>query len=470
MVLRVYNTLTHAKETFAPRRGRRVNMFVCGITPYDATHVGHARTYVAFDVVARYLRHRGYRVFYLQNVTDIDDRILNRVAESGEAWDALGERHFQDYLETMERLGVTSVNLYARATDYLPEILEQVEALLAQRHAYRVDGDVFYEVATFDGYGKLSRVKLEELRAGARVAVDERKRDPQDFALWKAQKPGEPAWDSPWGPGRPGWHIEDTAISIAHFGPRYDIHGGGNDLLFPHHEAEIAQAEAFTGEAPFVKYWMHTGFVVIKGERMGKSLGNVVPVRDVLAEYDAEVLRFFLLYTQYRGPIDFTPEALQEARSAYDRLTEGLTRAQAEIRDAPEAERLGDEALQAALQDASVAFYAAMDDDFNTREALGALFRLTSAFHTAADRGVSRPLLEEYLRALATHGGILGLLRPRGGAGEELLEGLVGLLLRLREEARERKDYETSDRIRSELQKLGLEIQDTPQGARWRVG
>ncbi|MFQ5839068.1 MAG: cysteine--tRNA ligase, partial [Thermoplasmata archaeon] len=304
MGLKLYNTLTRTKEEFLPLQGKRVKMFVCGITPYDYSHVGHARTYVAFDVMARYLRHKGYSLFYLQNVTDVDDKIIARSSERGLEWDKLGDSCFQDYLRTMAALNVTSVNLYAKATDYIPEIIEQVEALLDKGYAYRVNGDIFYQVSKFQGYGKLSGVKLEELRSGARVKVDERKRDPQDFSLWKSRKPGEPYWDSSWGPGRPGWHIEDTAISIAHFGPQYDIHGGGNDLIFPHHEAEIAQAEAFTGMKPFVKYWMHTGFVVIKGERMGKSLGNIIPVKEVLERYDPEVLRFFLVYTQYRSPID----------------------------------------------------------------------------------------------------------------------------------------------------------------------
>lgn len=469
MTLQVYNTLTREKEPFVPRRGKRVSMFVCGITPYDATHVGHARTYVAFDVVARYLRHRGYRVFYLQNVTDVDDNILNRSAERDVPWDELGNAHFEDYLETMEALGVTSVNLYARATDYVPEILEQVEGLMERGHAYAVDGDIFYAVSTFDGFGKLSGVKLDELRAGARVEVDERKRDPQDFALWKSQKAGEPAWESPWGPGRPGWHIEDTAISIAHFGPQYDIHGGGNDLIFPHHEAEIAQAEAYTGQAPFVKYWMHTGFVVIKGERMGKSMGNVVPVREVLAEVDPEVLRFFLVYTQYRGPIDFTLEALEEAESAYARLLEGLSVARADREDAPEDGRPGDPDLRDALTEASAAFHTAMDDDFNTRDALGGLFRLTSAFYAAREKGLSRPLLEDYLTAFDVYGELLGLFRGPEAVAGELVGALVRLLLQLREEARRRKDYDTSDRIRKELRRLGVDVQDTDKGPRWRL-
>ncbi|MEE9600490.1 MAG: cysteine--tRNA ligase [Thermoplasmata archaeon] len=469
MGLKLYNTLARAKEEFEPLQGRRVKMFVCGITPYDHTHIGHARTYVAFDVIARYLRHRGYSLFYLQNVTDVDDRILTRAPEVDIPWDDLGDEYLADYLKTMEALGVTSVNLYAKATDYIPEIIEQVEGLLAGDYAYQVDGDVFYQISSFQDYGKLSRVKLEKLRSGARVEVDKRKRNPQDFALWKSRKPGEPHWDSPWGAGRPGWHIEDTAISVTHFGPQYDIHGAGNDLIFPHHEAEIAQAEAFTGRKPFVKYWMHTGFVVIKGERMGKSLGNIIPVKEVLERYDPEVLRFFLVYTQYRSPIDFTYEALEEARRAYGRITEALERARAELSEAREERGDGDEELRGAIASASSDFFEAMDDDFNTRDALAALFSLTSTFRVDLGRGLSAGSLREFLDAFETYGTILGLFRGVAAPSVDLIDGLIGLLLRLREDARRGGDYEASDRIRKELTKLGVRLEDTSKGPRWRL-
>ncbi|MFQ5908864.1 MAG: cysteine--tRNA ligase [Thermoplasmata archaeon] len=469
MALQVFNTLSRTKEDFSPLRGKRVDMFVCGITPYDYTHVGHARTYVTFDVVARYLRHRGYSVFYVQNVTDVDDRIVTRSAESGTPWDELGNTFLEDYLETMHRLGVTSVNLYARATEYIPEIIEQVSGLVEKGFGYQVDGDVFYEVNRYPSWGQLSRVKQEELRAGARVEVDERKRDPRDFALWKAEKPGEPTWDSPWGPGRPGWHIEDTAITISHFGPQYDIHGAATDLIFPHHEAEIAQAEAFTGVTPFVKYWMHGGFVVTKGERMGKSLGNIVPVQDALEHVEPEVLRFFLVNTQYRGPIDFTFRALDEAKNAYARLTEALGRAREERDDAPKGKAPGDGALRKALKGATQAFQWAMDDDFNTRDALGALFQLTTAFNTAVEKGLSQASLQAYLDAFDVYGRVLGLFRTRPGASSETVRGLIRLLVGLREEAREKGDFETSDRVRKALRDLGIDLQDTSKGPRWRL-
>ncbi len=468
MSLRLYNTLSRTKEDFTPLQGRRVKMFVCGITPYDDTHLGHARTYVAFDIIARHLKRRGYSLFYLQNVTDVDDRILARAPEAEVPWDELGDRYFADYLRLMGALNVTSVNLYAKATDYIPEIVEQVETLVDRGYGYQVDGDVFYEIAKFEDFGKLSGVKLKEQRAGARVEVDERKKDPRDFALWKARKPGEPHWESPWGEGRPGWHIEDTAISIAHFGPQYDIHGAGNDLIFPHHEAEIAQAEAFTGLKPFVKYWMHTGFVVVKGERMGKSLGNVVPVKELLKEYDPEVLRFFLAYTQYRGPIDFTYDAMEEAKAAYQRLMDSLLRARQALHEAGEGREKGDRELRKALGGATKAFGEAMDDDFNTREALAAIFRLTNTFSSAYDRGLSAGALSEFLAEFENYGSILGLFQATSARSAERLEGLVRLLVNLRDESRRNKDFETSDRIRKELRQLGVQVEDTAEGSRWR--
>src|SRR5881398_3400210 len=280
MPLRVYNTLSRKKEAFVPLHGKRVSMFVCGITPQDQTHLGHAKTYVAFDVIARYLRSKGYHVFYLQNVTDIEDRIIAKMKSTRRAWDDIVAQYFAEFRDVMERLQCTSVDVYAFATDYIDEIVEQIQGLIRKGHAYVAeDKSVYFDTTTFSGWGKLSGQKVEELRPGARIEIEERKRHPADFVLWRAQKPGEPAWDSPSGPGRPGWHIEDTAITIRHFGAQYDLHGGGTELAFPHHEAEIAQAESFTGVTPFVRYWMHGGMVMVSGAEMHKSLGNFWPAR-----------------------------------------------------------------------------------------------------------------------------------------------------------------------------------------------
>jgi len=467
MPLRVYNTITRQKEDFVPLRGRRVTMFVCGLTPYDHSHLGHAKTYVAFDVVARYLRHKGYSVFYVQNVTDIDDHIVDAMKERSLPWQDVIRPYWEEYVRAMEQLNVTSVNLFARATDYAPEIVEQVQGLIAKGHAYAVGGDVYYAVDSFDGWGKLSGQKTEELLPGARVEVDARKRNPADFALWKSQKPGEPAWDSPWGKGRPGWHIEDTAITISHFGSRYDIHGGATELMFPHHEAEIAQAEAFTGERPFVKYWMHTGLLNVKGEKMSKSLGNFWSMRDALAQYDGEVLRFFLVYAHYRSPIDYSREALEEAKAAYGRLTQTIQNLEAQMRSAP-TEGTGDGPLRTAANVALEAFEAAMDDDFNTREALAAVFDFANAVNRALGHA-GKGALAEGAAAFETFGQIIGLWRQRQAGPEGLAESLVGALVELREDARSRKDFALSDRIRDLLAVRGILLEDTKTGVRWKV-
>jgi len=466
MALRVHNTLTRQKEEFAPLRGRRVNMFVCGLTPQDHAHLGHAKTYVAFDVVARYLRHQGYSVFYLQNVTDIDDRIIGAMRETGLGWQDVVRPFWEEYLEAMDALNVTSVNLYARATDYIPEIVDQVRSLIALGYAYAVDGDVYYAVGSFDGWGKLSGQKTEELKPGARVEVDAKKRNPADFALWKAQKPGEPAWDSPWGPGRPGWHIEDTAITIHHFGSQYDVHGGATELLFPHHEAEIAQAEAFTGKRPFVRYWMHTGLLNVKGEKMSKSLRNFWALKDALAQYDGEVLRFFLVYAHYRSPIDFSPEAVDEANAAYGRLTDTIGNLEAELRSAPES-GFQDQVVRAAARSARETFEAAMDDDFNTREALAAVFDFAGVVNKALGH-TGRDALADALAAFETFGEVLGLWRRRKGRVAAVSEGLIDALVALREDARKRKDFRTSDRIRDLLAADGIVLEDTKTGLRWK--
>ncbi len=466
MALRVYNTLSRSKEPFEPLHGKRVAMFVCGITPQDSTHLGHAKTYVAFDVIARFLRHKGYDVFYLQNITDIEDRIIEKVEKTGRDWKDIVAEYLAEYMDVMEKLRCSSVNVYARATEYVPEIIEQIQALLEKGHAYVADGSVYYDTTKYAGWGKLSGQKVEEHVPGARVSVDERKRNPADFAVWKAQKPGEPAWNSPWGLGRPGWHVEDTAITIRHFGAQYDIHGGATELMFPHHEAEVALAEAYTGVEPFVKYWMHGGMLMVKGEEMHKSLANFWAVKDVLAKYEPEVVRFFLLHAQYRSPIDFSPDLLEEARRTYDRLRETVRTLEAERRKAPE-KGPSDADLTAATRVMLKAFDAAMSDDFNTREAVAAIFEYVREVNRAVDAGVGRAALEEAYEAFATVGEVLGLLEERTEA-EGLVDGLVDLLIGLREDARGRKDFGAADRIREALAELGIVLEDTRDGVRWK--
>ncbi|HKZ99781.1 MAG TPA: cysteine--tRNA ligase [Thermoplasmata archaeon] len=467
MPIRIHNTLTRKKEDFVPLHGRRVSMFVCGITPYDSTHIGHAKTYVAFDVVARFLRHKGYEVFYLQNVTDIEDRLIDRMHASGRDWADLVREFFDEYHAMMKALGCTSVNVYAFATHYIAEIIEQIEGLLAKGFAYASeDGSVYFDTTRYAGWGRLSGQKVEEHIAGARVAVDERKRHPADFVLWKAQKPGEPAWDSPWGKGRPGWHIEDTAITIRHFGPQYDLHGGATELMFPHHEAEIAQAEALTGVSPFVKYWMHGGMLMVSGEEMHKSVGNFWAVKDALGRWEPEVLRFFFLNAQYRSPIDFTPDGIDEAARSYDRLREAIRTIDAVRRRAPE-RGPADDALRVATKRALAAFDATMSDDFNTREAIAAMFEFARDANKAIDAGVGKGPADEAAAAFRTIGEVLGLFRgarPEEGLVDELLDLIVGL----REDARVRKDFAAADRIRDALGRLGIGLEDTRDGVRWK--
>ncbi len=467
MPIQVYNTLSRTKEPFVPLHGRRVSMFVCGITPQDQAHLGHAKTYVAFAVIARFLRHKGYRVFYLQNVTDIEDRIIEKMAATGRDWKDIVSQYLTEYMEGMEKLGCTSVDLYAFATDYMEEIIGQIEGLLAKGYAYVAeDGSVYYDTTKFPDWGKLSGQKVEEHRPGARVAVDERKRHPADFVLWKAQKPGEPAWDSPWGKGRPGWHIEDTAITIHHFGPQYDIHGGATELMFPHHEAEIAQAEALTGAKPFVKYWLHGGMLMVKGEEMHKSLGNFWAVRDALARWDPEVLRFFFLNAHYRSPIDFSPEAIDEASRSYARLRETVANLEASRRKASESGP-ADADLRSATRRALEAFDEAMSDDFNTREALAAIFEYAREVNKALDLGAGTVVLDEAAAAFRTFGEVLGLFSPKLEVAG-LAEPLLDLVVALREDARRRKDFATADRIRDALAALGIVLEDTKDGVRWK--
>jgi len=457
----VYSTLSRTKEEFKPLKGRIVKMFVCGPTVYDHPHIGHAKTYVAMDVVARYLRFKGYSVFYVQNITDIDDKIINRAKEQGMSAGELAEKFLRIYYEDMERLNIKSVNLFARATQHVDEIIEQIEDLIAKGYAYESNGSVYFDVSKFGGFGNLSGQKKEELVAGARVEVDENKRSPEDFALWKKMKEGDPFWDSPWGKGRPGWHIEDTAISINYLGQQYDVHGGGIDLIFPHHEAEIAIAESLTNKKPFVRYWLHTGFLLVNGEKMAKSLGNFLTIREILKSYDPMALRFFLLYAHYRSPIDFSYDLLNEAAEAYDRLNNSFRRAL----EAQGSEEREEKELREALELCRKSFFDAMDDDFNTREAIAALFPLAKAINQSAltdDRAVTE--LKEFIGEIS---GILGLFEHRGGASvkPEIIDGVLEIRRILREEKR----YDLADMIRKKLGEHGIEIEDKGKETKWRI-
>jgi cysteinyl-tRNA synthetase len=452
-MLRIYNSLTRQKQAFVPIRPGEVRMYVCGMTVYDYCHLGHARVMVVFDVVRRWLRASGYRVTYVRNITDIDDKIIRRAAERGEAVEDLTERFIRAMDEDFAALGVETPDHEPRATRYVPQMLELIERLAERRLAYAsASGDVNFAVRRFPGYGKLSGKSLDELRAGERVEIDRSKDDPLDFVLWKRAKPGEPQWDSRWGAGRPGWHIECSAMSCALLGEHFDIHGGGQDLQFPHHENEIAQSEGASGR-PFVNYWMHNGFVRVDEEKMSKSLGNFFLIRDVLQRYDAEVVRFFILRTHYRSPLNYSDAHLEDAKQALTRLYTALKGAG----KAPD--RIDWEEPRAKR------FREAMDDDFGTPEAVAVLFELANE----VNRG--RRELGALLRGL---GGVLGILQReaeaflRAGPGGGLADAEIEARIAARLEARRAKNYAAADRIREELEAGGIVLEDGPAGTTWR--
>jgi len=450
--LKIYNTLARAKQEFVPLRQGEARMYVCGMTVYDYCHLGHARVLVVFDVVRRWLRTSGYRVTYVRNITDIDDKIIRRAAENGETIDALTGRFIRFMDEDAAALGVEKPDHEPRATQYVPQMTALIARLQEKQLAYQSgSGDVNFAVRRFPGYGKLSGKSLDELRAGERVEVDTAKQDPLDFVLWKRSKPEEPHWPSPWGEGRPGWHIECSAMSAQLLGEQFDIHGGGQDLQFPHHENEIAQSEGATGRR-FVNYWMHNGFVRVDDEKMSKSLGNFFTVREVLAKYDAEVVRFFILRAHYRSPLNYSDAHLDDAKQS-------LTRLYTALKDAPPAGAAPD------WQEAhGRRFREAMDDDFGTPEAIAVLFDLASEINSG------RRQLATQLRALA---GVLGLLERDAldflqSGGGELSREAIQKLIQDRVSARKRKDFAEADRIRKDLEQKGVLLEDGPGGTTWR--
>ncbi len=456
--MRLYNTLTRTVETVEPREAGRFGLYVCGPTVQEAPHFGHARAALVPDVLRRYLAWRGLEVFFVRNVTDVEDKIIAKAQETGQHPAVVAETYTRAYDSAMARLGIAPPDIAPRATGHILEMIELIATLLERGSAYVVDGDVYFAVRSYAAYGQLSNRDIDELRAGGRIEPDERKRDPLDFALWKAAKPGEPSWRSPWGYGRPGWHIECSAMSLKYLGAGFDLHAGGLDLVFPHHENEIAQAEA--AGYPFARMWLHNGLLSIDGEKMSKSLGNVVSLTEALDRYGADVLRFFYLAAHYRSPLDFNPERLDEARAAVDRWRAFL-RAAGAVTDAP-----SDDGDVKAARDA---FAAALDDDLNTPRAHAALFVLASAGFGQLERG-ERAAAAAARDAFAELAGVLGYDLSESGSGSDLVGPLVEELLALRDAARARKDFATADAIRSRLTALGITVEDTPDGARWHLG
>jgi cysteinyl-tRNA synthetase len=465
--LKIYNTRTRAVEEFKPARGNRVYMFVCGPTVYDHSHIGHARTYLAYDIIARYLRAKGFSLFYLMNITDIDDKIIARANESGEDALRLANRFTKEFMRDMESLGITSVNLYAKASEHVPEIIAQIATLIEKGYAYELEGDVYYDVTKFPRYGELSGQKIEQLKMH-RVDPDTRKRNVVDFALWKSQKPGEPAWDSPWGRGRPGWHIEDTAITATYFGPTYDLHGGGLDLVFPHHEAEIAQAEAATGVAPLVRFWVHGGLLMTRGERMGHSMGNFIAIEETLRKHDAEALRLYYGMRHYRSQLEFNESDIGQAEQVLDKLRAVYSQFRAKADKLKPGGEMDSE-VERLSSEATGQFTEAMDDDFNTPRALAAVIAYAKDIEPYASRRINRDSVNLVMQTFDYFGGVFGILRSADTSMDKRFEELLDLFIRIREEARKKGDWASADSIRDNLTRLGIGLEDMPTGIRWYI-
>jgi cysteinyl-tRNA synthetase len=465
MTIRLYNTLTKSKEEFKPVHEGEVRMYVCGPTVYNYIHIGNARVFVFFDVVRRYLRQAGYRVTYVQNFTDVDDRLINASKETGLSVPEIAERYIKAYFEDMDALGVERADVHPRATEHIQEMIEAIQALIDRGYAYVKDGDVYFRSLKKENYGKLSHQSLDELKAGARIDVNEQKEHPMDFALWKAAKePGEIRWQTPWGEGRPGWHIECSAMARKYLGDTLDIHAGGADLCFPHHENEIAQSEAWTGKT-FVNYWLHNGYMKMGNEKMSKSLGNVRQVVELRREYDPKTLRYFLLSTHYRNPIVFSDEVMQQAQGSVERMQTAVDNLKHRATVAMDGE--ASKELLNRLEQLTEAFREAMNDDFNTANAISVIFEAVKlANETVAEAVVSKGSIMALLNWFRIHGQqVLGLVQLDE---EESLDAEIEALIAERQQARKERNFQRADEIRDQLLARGIVLEDTPQGVRWK--
>ncbi len=461
MTIKIYNTLSRKKEEFETLEPHKASMYVCGPTVYDKAHVGHAMSVLVFDIIRRYLEYRGYEVTHAMNYTDVDDKIINRANIENIDPFELAERYIQEFREHLDDLNVLPATIYPRATEEIGHIIEMVQGLIEKGNAYESEGDVYFFVSSDDDYGKLSGRKLEDMQSGFRIDVDDRKETPMDFALWKSSKSGEPAWDSPWGQGRPGWHIECSAMSYYHLGEQIDIHGGGNDLVFPHHENEIAQTESLTGK-PFARYWVHNGMLQLAGEKMSKSLGNLVTVEDFLEDNDADVLRMLVLNSSYRSPLKFSDETVGHAKKAIERLRSALRpAAQGATGEMPES-------LEAQIAATRQGFEESMADDFNTAGALGYLFELVRAINHARDKGAGPEALAEAQNLILEFTGIMGLTLEHVVTSAGEAAPFVDLLIEVRTELRNQKLWALTDKIRDTLAELGVVIEDGKDGTTWR--
>jgi cysteinyl-tRNA synthetase len=478
-MVNVYNTRTRSKEEFVPLVGNDVRMYVCGPTVYDYPHIGNARSFAVFDTIRRYLEYKGHRVTYITNFTDIDDKMINRSKEDGIEVSELAAKFIAEYLTIVKQLNIKPATVNPRATEHMDDIVEMVELIIKNGFGYDVDGDVYFDVPAFEAYGGLSRILMDELSSGARVEVDEKKKDPRDFALWKAEKPGEPSWESPWGKGRPGWHAECSVMGKHYLGLPFDIHGGGQDLIFPHHENEIAQSAAAYGIETPVKYWLHNGFLTIDSDKMSKSEKNFSTAREVLDNYDHQAVRLYLVTGQYRQPLDYNDKAMKQAIQSLERIKNAADTMRGRISIL---ERIGsrvsdaDKKLAEASKKLREAFEKEMDDDFNTPGALGEIFTYVREVNTLTKEVGGAAVLREALAVLTELVGILGvnladITQAGEGAGQaaETLKGVVEFMLELREDARKSKDFAKSDQIRDRLRELGIEIADTKDGPTWKM-
>jgi len=464
MSIRVYNTASRQKEAFETIEAGQVRLYVCGPTVYDRAHVGHAMSSLVFDIIRRYLEYKDYQVQHVMNYTDVDDKIIQRANQQGVDPFELAERYIQEYMHHLEQLNILPATINPRATQDMDQIISMIQGLQSKGYAYESQGDVYFRVRNFDQYGALSGRRIEDMQAGARIEVGDLKEHPMDFALWKSAKPGEPAWNSPWGSGRPGWHIECSAMNLAHLGQQIDIHGGGNDLIFPHHENEIAQSECFTG-VQFARYWVHNGMLQLSGEKMSKSLGNLVSIEEFLSNHEGDVLRMMVLNSHYRSPLTFNDEVISQAESALERLRSGIRPALATSDRSSQSEK---ESLAGQAQITSEGFIKSMDDDFNTAGALGELFDLVRAINQARSAGMDTENLKEAQDFLVEFTAVLGLSLTAAAPVLSIADPFVELLIELRNELRKDKLWDLSDKIRDQLEELGVSLEDGKEGTTWR--
>lgn len=465
-MIKVYNTLNKKKEEFIPLTPGEVKMYVCGPTVYNFFHIGNGRTFIVFDTIRRYFEYRGFKVDFVQNFTDIDDKMIKKANEEGTTVKKIGDTYIKEYYQDADALNIERATVNPRATEFIGEIIKFVKGLVDKGYAYEVDGDVYFSTKKFEGYGKLSGQNIEDLQSGARISVDERKKDPMDFAIWKAQKPGEPAWKSPWGMGRPGWHIECSCMAKKLLGETIDIHAGGSDLKFPHHENEIAQSEALTGE-PFARYWLHSAFVNVNNEKMSKSLNNFFTAREILERYDADVIRFLMLSAHYRQQLNFSEDLLESAKASVERIYNAIGNLENLIDEVSREEMNEEEkAYLESLNKYKEKYIEKMDDDFNTADAITAIFDLIKDTNTNITIDSSKELAKKALELIRELGAPLGMFqKSTKGNLEEEIEALIAE----RQQASKDRDFALADKIRDELKDRGIVLEDTPQGVRWKM-